>query len=56
MRNQSTLAAMNNLPLTYLDHGRILEAAELQEEALKMKRIIVGEDHADILAAMNNLA
>jgi serine/threonine protein kinase len=56
LEQTDTLAAMNNLALSYEEVGRTDEAIKLQEEALALDRKVLGPEHPDTLMAMNNLA
>ncbi|MCQ0024597.1 FxSxx-COOH system tetratricopeptide repeat protein, partial [Streptomyces somaliensis DSM 40738] len=51
-----TLAARNNLALSYGAAGRIQDALDLNERALADCERILGTDHPDTLSARNNLA
>ena len=51
-----TLISMNNLALTYLDQGRLIDAARLQEKVLPKTKAILGENHLDMLKSISSLA
>jgi eukaryotic-like serine/threonine-protein kinase len=56
LEQTDTLAAMNNLALSYQEAGRTDEAIKLQEEVLTLDRKVLGPEHPDTLSAMHNLA
>ena len=56
LEQTDTLAAMNNLAISYQEAGRTDEAIKLREEVLTLDRKVLGPEHPDTLAAMDNLA
>ena len=56
LEQTDTLAAMNNLALSYQEAGRNDEAIKLREEVLTLDRKVLGPEHPDTLSAMHNLA
>ncbi|KAH7111833.1 hypothetical protein B0J11DRAFT_473349, partial [Dendryphion nanum] len=47
---------MNNLSLTYCNQGRWKEAEELNVQVMETSKRVLGDEHLDTLANMNNLA
>jgi tetratricopeptide (TPR) repeat protein/tRNA A-37 threonylcarbamoyl transferase component Bud32 len=54
--HRDTLAAMNNLSMTYTAQGRPADAVQLQEETLALRQAYLGPDDPDTLISINNLA
>lgn len=53
LRQRATL--LNNLAVLCRDTGRFREALPMQEQALRIRREIYGDAHAETLIALNNL-
>jgi len=51
-----TLSSMNNLANAYAALGRHVDALELNEKTLALRKSKLGPDHRDTLSSMNNLA
>ena len=49
-------AALNNLGMIYDNIGRYSDAEPLLEEALLIRRRVLGADHPDTAESLNNLA
>ena len=48
--------SLNNLALLYQSQGRYAEAESLYQEALALRKKLLGEDHPDVATTLNNLA
>jgi tetratricopeptide (TPR) repeat protein len=53
LRQRATL--LNNLAVLCRDTGRFREALPMQEQALRIRRELLGDTHAETLIALNNL-
>ena len=51
-----TIAAMNNLAISFNDLGKYEEALELQEKILELNEEKLDDENSNTIAAMNNLA
>lgn len=47
---------MNNLASTLRQQRQLVKAALIQKEVLEIQKLMLGEDHPNIITAMNNLA
>jgi serine/threonine protein kinase len=56
LEDTNTLAAMDNLAMSFRDFGRFDAALKLREETLKLRLKLLGPENTNTLMAMNNLA